>query len=555
MERFDFSGIIKIVEELISDDYEINQSTLIDEVFYSFFFLNDTDIVSFDNALICRWINGQAKVSPKIIKYYREKENKLYLKEDIRNNIFPLICDRCRAIENVYKLLLEDDTISREKKLELGKNYPFYTESEAAEFLANGLFYGMEREFVKRDKNNKNIQVRDNNLQKIPKLILDSFVPMPCKYFCGREQEICKLHEKILKYKKIFLMGMAGIGKSEVVKAYAKEYKDNYENIIYIPYSKDLKTHITKMNFLNDEMYDSDEIRFKRHNDYLKNLTYSDLIIIDNINISVTDDAFLKAILNYECCIIFTSRNTFPNYECLEIKEIEDKNKLVNIVNNFYLDARDNYPVIDALIEKVHCHTFAVELIAKLLQNGLWQPEELLEKLKKEKFFLSSTDKIKMLKDGEIYEYDYYTHIHILFSLYMLPFKELNIIKHLSLMPEKGIDVRFFALWMGMDNLNLINKLVEKGIVYRERKKVIKMHPMIREIVLDESKPSVNSCNTMLSNIKDMCINCLEENIFSYELFGVINSIIDCIVIDDKEKFREFLKSVFPYIETEKMKK
>ena len=78
---------------------------------------------------------------------------------------------------------------------------------------------------------------------------------------------------------------------------------------------------------------------------------------------------------------------------------------------------------------------------------------------------------------------------------------------------------------------------------------------MIREIVLDESKPSVNSCNTMLSNIKDMCINCLEENIVSYELLGVISSIIDCIVIDDKEKFREFLKSVFPYIETEKMKK
>ena len=471
MERFDFSGIIKIVEELISDDYEINQSTLIDEVFYSFFFLNDTDIVSFDNALICRWINGQAKVSPKIIKYYREKENKLCLKEDIRNNIFPLMYDRYRAIEEVYKLLLEDDTISREKKLELGKNYPFHTENEAAEFLANGLFYGMEREFVKRDKNNKNIQVRGNNLQKIPKLILDSFVPMPCKYFCGREQEICKLHEKILKYKKVFLTGIAGIGKSEVVKAYAKEYKNNYENIIYIPYSKDLKTHITKMNFLNDEMYDSDEIRFKRHNDYLKNLTYSDLIIIDNINISVTDDAFLKAILNYECCIIFTSRNAFPNYECLEIKEIEDKNKLVNIVNSFYPDARDNYPIINALIEKVHCHTFAVELTAKLLQNSIWQPEELLEKLKKEKFFLFSTDKIKMLKDGEIYDYDYYAHIHILFSLYMLPFEEQNIMKHLSLMPEKGIDVRFFAFWMEMDNLNLINRLVEKGIVYRERKK------------------------------------------------------------------------------------
>ena len=69
----------------------------------------------------------------------------------------------------------------------------------------------------------------------------------------------------------------------------------------------------------------------------------------------------------------------------------------------------------------VHYHTFAVELAAKLLENGILAPQQLLEKLQKEKASLENEDKIKAFKDGQSSNATYYYHIHTLFSLFSLP--------------------------------------------------------------------------------------------------------------------------------------
>ena len=47
--------------------------------------------------------------------------------------------------------------------------------------------------------------------------IMEGDVPKPCRYFCGREKEIEQLHELLVKERKVFLHGIAGIGKSELV--------------------------------------------------------------------------------------------------------------------------------------------------------------------------------------------------------------------------------------------------------------------------------------------------------------------------------------------------
>ena len=47
-----------------------------------------------------------------------------------------------------------------------------------------------------------------------------------------------------MKYSKVFLYGIAGIGKSELAKAYAKTYRKEYANILYLMYSGDLRQDI-----------------------------------------------------------------------------------------------------------------------------------------------------------------------------------------------------------------------------------------------------------------------------------------------------------------------
>ena len=60
----------------------------------------------------------------------------------------------------------------------------------------------------------------------------------------------------------IFLCGIAGIGKSELVKAYAKRYIKQYTNILYVEYTGNLHQDITDMDFIDDLPESTEQERF-----------------------------------------------------------------------------------------------------------------------------------------------------------------------------------------------------------------------------------------------------------------------------------------------------
>ena len=52
---------------------------------------------------------------------------------------------------------------------------------------------------------------------------------------------------------------------------------------------------------------------------------------------------------------------------------------------------------------------------------------------------------------------------------------------------------RIFAKWLELPTLNEINDLIETGFVQTTTRRTISLHPMIQEITLTETKPSVSS--------------------------------------------------------------
>ena len=77
--------------------------------------------------------------------------------------------------------------------------------------------------------------------------------PVHAGIFVDVSEEIEVLHSLLEKERKVFLSGIAGIGKSELAKAYALQYKKEYTNILYLTYSGDLnrilQTWILRMIF------------------------------------------------------------------------------------------------------------------------------------------------------------------------------------------------------------------------------------------------------------------------------------------------------------------
>ena len=512
-------------------------------------FMNDpaNEDFSMDNGLVCRWLTGQAKISPKISSYYSKSGNQKKLAETIHQNLLPLIPDCNMAMQDIYTLFMQDDTISDAKKKNLASLYK--PASSRLLFLAKLISFGMERQFVKRDTRNQKLIAGGALSPIVLDYIMDSEVPKPCRHFLGRDKELEELHAMLEENLHVFLYGIAGIGKSELAKAYAKQYKKHYTNILYVEYTGDLHQDITDMDFIDDPPEISEQKRFQRHNRFLRSLKSDTLLIIDNFNVTATQDIFLSVVLKYRCQILFTTRSNLNEYCTFQLKEINDINTLFQLTSIFYSDADKHRSTVEKIIETVHYHTFAVELAAKLLENGISTPNQLLAKLQEERASLDNEDKIRIIKDGQSSKATYYSHIHTLFSLYALSQKQQDIMCNLCFLPSTGISARIFAKWLELPTLNEINDLIETGFVQTTTRHTISLHPMIQEIALSETKPSVNICHILLDSLQKICLMHGIEVDYYKKLFQTAGNIIELIEKDDMPKYLLFLENVFPYMD------
>ena len=525
----------------------MSQPEFLYEIFEDFLDSPENKEFTLDNGLVCRWMTGQAKISPKISSFYAKPSNQEKLAKNIQQNILPLMADYSRTLQDIYTLFIQDSSISEAKKAELA---PLYKPADLRLlFLAKLISFGMERPFIKRDTKNQKLIAGGSLSPMVLDYIMDSEVPRPCRHFVGREDETTELHSLLEDNSKAFLYGIAGIGKSELAKSYAKYYKKHYTNILYFEYAGDLHQSVTDMDFADDLPEDTEEERFRKHNRFLRSLKDDTLIIIDNFNATATQDSFLSVMLKYRCRILFTTRSKFDSYCTLHLKEIKESSSLFQLVSSFYSEAEEHRAIVEKIIETVHYHTFAVELAAKLLENGILTPEQLLIKLQEEKASLHNEDKIKVMKDGQSKKATYYNHIHTLFSLYSLSRKQQDIMCNMCFMPSSGISARIFSKWLELPTLNDVNDLIETGFVQSSLRHTISLHPMIQEIAVSETAPSVTNCHTLLDSLQKICLMHGIEVSYYKKLFQTVENIMLFIEKDDIPQYLLFLEDVFPYME------
>ena len=546
MDRCDFSSIMTILRSYIRENNQLNQSEFLYEVFDDFLSSPEGADFSFDNGLVCRWMSGQAKVSPKLINYYSGKSSQIKLADTLKQMILPMMFDPDKALSDVYLLFIQDPSISSQKKQQLSSL--FLAENTQTLFLAQIICFGMERTFVKRDTKNQKLLAGGSLSPVILGYIVDNEVPRPCRHFVGRETEIKNLHQCLEDNAKVFLYGIPGIGKSELAKAYARKYKKYYTNILYIEYTGDLHQSVTDMDFTDDMPDVPDEKRFQHHNHYLRSLREDTLLIIDNFNVTATQDSFLSVVMKYHCRILFTTRSKLSGYTLFPLAEISDSSTLFDLVSAFYPEASEYKSVVEEIIETIHRHTFSVELAAKLLNNGILSPAQLLKKLQEEKASLENDDNIQIIKDGQSSKTTYYHHIHTLFSLYTLSEFQQNLMANLCFLPSSGLSARTFAHWLKLSNLNEINDLIETGFVQANTRHTISLHPMIQEIALSETKPSVTECHTLLNSLQQVCLMHGIEIDYYKKMFQTIENIIELIDKDAIPDYLLFLENAFPYM-------
>lgn len=550
MERLDFCTVSQIIKDYCNEELYGTQLDYVEKLFHTCVYGEEDDIIYFDDSQVCRWLKEQVCVSRTITSYYlNSEEHREHLAEDIENYILAIMYDKEMALIKLRELLLNDTSISESKKQELDSYYSTDSDNGMAVFISILLLFAMERKFIERDKEKKLITSGELSLV-IADYIFENDPPSPCRYFCGRDKEIVELHELLTDKKKIFLSGIAGIGKSELAKAYAKRYKKEYTNILYITYSGNLTEDIASLDFADDLPNETESERLKKHNRFLRSLRDDTLIIIDNFDTASDSDSYLSVIMKYRCHILFTTRSRFEHYDTYELNEIRDTNELLSLADKFYNDFSSDKDTALEIIETVHHHTFAVELAARLLQKGILTQKELLNKLKEENVRLSSADMVSMKKDGILRKDSYYGHISTLFSLSVLGTQEKYIMRCMCLVPDTGIHELLFAEWTNQSDMNTINTLIELGLIKEQSCRNISLHPLIHEITVADLNPSITNCNEMLEYIHDKILIMHGADIpYANALFETVSNIMDITAKDDVPYYILFIQDSFTYME------
>ena len=548
MNRLDFSSVMAAIRYYISSDHGLNQGELLDELFYSLHAESKEPII-FDGASVNRWLKGTERVSPIISQYYLKKRNREKLAYDIEQYILPLMYDSDMAVQELYRLTVQDATISDRQKKKLLKGYPCDTEQDAACLIATLLCFAMERSFVRRTPGNTALMATGSFSPASADFIPNNPVPVPCRHFCGREEELSVLHDLLNEHSKVFISGIPGIGKSELAKAYAKQHKADYTNIVYLYYTGSLREDITRMDFADDLPDDTDEVRYQRHARFLRTLKEDTLLIVDNFNVTAGEDNLLAEVMVYRCKVLFATRCRFDEYPMLELSEIIDKQILLRLMSNFYSEAAQHQGTLLQIIDAVHSHTLAIELAARLLETGMLESHALLAKLQAEKAAFNAVDTVNIHKDGRSTKATYYRHIHTLFSLYQLATADQNVMRSLCFTPPNGISARLLAKWLRQDRLNTINSLIEMGFIQAQPGRIVVLHPLVQEVAQEELKPSIQNCRTLLDSLHEICLRHGEETPHAQAAMQTIEGIVTHAIKDDSAYYLHFVEDAIPFAE------
>ncbi|ADU22789.1 tetratricopeptide repeat protein [Ruminococcus albus] len=544
MTRCDFCSIINIITEYISEAKALSQTELVFQLFTEF--ANENDDFDFDQGRVNRWFKGKDAVSPTITRFYSQDGYAEYLASDLEEKVFPLMTDYDMAAKDIYDLLMNDISISDTKKNELSELYPPQNSTDTADFISAVLLFGMNRKFQKRDT-----KMLTSGTLSAPAadIIMSGSVPNPCKHFCGRDTELEELHALLETHSKIFITSLAGIGKSEFAKAYAKTYKSSYTNILYFTYPGSLQTLIEDMDFADDLPSDDNTTRFKKHNRFLRSMKPDTLLIIDNFNTTAANEPHLDLLMKYGCKIIFTTRSRFEVGYTYELNEISDLESLLSLAAYFYTDTPDQRQIVESIIETVHRHTLLVELSARLLQTGILEPNEVLSKLSESTAAPEANDKISITKDGHTKKATYHNHIKTLFSLFALSDEMQAVMRYATFIPANGIRRRLFAKLISLESMDTINDLTEVGFIQNPEMDKIVLYPLVQEIILSDLCPDTENCRPLLDNIHRTCLQHGVDIPYYPALYAITENIAYKITVCDKSDYLLFVEDAFAYME------
>lgn len=338
---------------------------------------------------------------------------------------------------------------------------------------------------------------------------LTGTIVYPDTRFVGREKELAAIGQQLSTVQnKLALVGMGGIGKSEIAKMYLKQNADRYDVILWVSFEESLQKTVASdglfpIEGLSRTQYPEDDERayFLRKLQLLKQICDARvLIVVDNFDI--TDDADLEAFCSGTYAVLFTTRY---HQNCASLPEVrvdgmQAKEDLIALFRAEYQRALDDAALecVDNMLALLDGHPLSIRLVASAMQSRRLQPQKMLELLQSGVSGMQSQN----AKAADII----FGRLQQVFSMSNLTEDELYLLKNLSLLSLRGIGVETFYDWCGADDFDIIDGLIAKSwVIHDPVADTVHLHPLVADLMAQELQNDLSCCDKLVESIHQAC--------------------------------------------------
>lgn len=533
--RITFSNVIGVLLENKKKTYA--QYQMIEDIFYDCLCGMDIfDKEDFEkNVTYSRWCTGERPIPKEILSFY-DSAGFDGIRDNIQNDVIPNLINLTATKEQLLELVTDSVNVIGKEKAE-----EFVQITDDAEFITALIRYA-----ILNDHDSRHALLSPD----LSDTLITNKLPSPNRYFTGRKEELKAIDKELQTHDLVFITGIAGMGKSELVKTYAKKNAKKYTNIIHLFYGGNLKKCISHMEFSDDTADMSEDMLFDRHMNTLKKLHSDSLVIIDNFNVLPKEDAFFKEFIKLNFKILVTSRCNISQYATIKVAEMDTDTELTELFYRHCPSSKSSEDVVKDIIQTVGCHTLTVCLSALSLTASGMEPEDLLSELKTCGLNIASGEDVELYKDNDFADGLMIEHLRKLLQLGKLSYLQLGILRNLSLLPVSGVLKNSFKCWMNLDNLTDVNHLIKYGFVNEDTdNRKISLHPLLQEVITIETVPTVTACLTLLNSLHLICLAHGLELRRPENIIASLISVSERIIVDDGAYFLLFLQDMFPYLD------
>ena len=327
--------------------------------------------------------------------------------------------------------------------------------------------------------------------------------------FFDREERIDAINSAFSGgHRMVFIEGMPGIGKTELLKRYALIHQKNYDVILFSYFPGSIEQLFEDIDIQNFEGTIQEKSRC------LKNLLSTRVLwIIDGFDEMPANG--IEDLKKLDCHILLSGSLKWDKYldvvPCV-VEEMPFDFQLQLFMHAYgsRLSASER-KIAAQIVSAVKGHTLSILLLAKQIRRGFIGFGEALSDLHKHGFVGTSGEWIRYEKDGKLYYEELAKILDLIFNVEGFldnspdSQKKASVLRNLAMFNNFKVKTAEFADWMGAGSKRYINELIETYWIHEERIhgiSYLSMHAVVAELVSRKLGCSHDLCSEVFAHIQ-----------------------------------------------------